>query len=151
MAIRKKSNAIHVRPALGDDYGALVELWKGSGSGFRPNGRETREAFLRHLDRFADLTLVAVDGDQIIGVVVGSHDGRKGWINRLAVRPDRRRQGIAASLVMACDRAIRAEGIAIVAALVEDENDPSAALFRKLGYSDALKVRYFRKLSHPEA
>jgi len=43
--------------------------------------------------------LVAAADQRIAGVVLGTHDGRKGWINRLAVAKDFRRQNIASKLV----------------------------------------------------
>jgi len=151
MEIGKKLEAITIRVANAGDYDELIALWMAGGSEIRPRGRETLAAFVRYVERFPGLSLVASDGGQIVGVVLGSHDGRKGWISRLAVLPAYRRKGVAAALVKACDTAIRAEGIDIVAALVEVDNPASAALFRKLGYSDEISVHYFRKLSHPEA
>ena len=134
-----------IRRAVAADYDALVELWMVSGGDLEIQGRESRAAFLKQLEQFPDLYLVATEGGRIVGVVLGTHDGRKGWINRLAVRPDHRRQGIAAALVTACDMAIRGHGIGIVAALVESDNAPSAALFEALGYRADVPVRYFRK------
>ncbi len=139
-----------IRPIVADDYDALVELWSASALPFQPNGRESRDAILRHLQQFTGFSFVAIAGEQLVGTVLGTHDGRKGWINRLAVRPEFRRRGVAAALVRTCDAALRKQGIEIVAALVEVENDASASLFRKLGYSDAIEVRYFRKVSHPQ-
>jgi len=136
-----------LRPARPDDYDAIVELWSAAGSHVDLAARESRHAFTRQLAQFRDLFLVAVEGDRIIGVVLGSHDGRKGWINRLAVHPHHRREGVAAALVTACDTAIRAEEISIVCALVETGNAASAALFRRLGYADDTPVAYFRKKS----
>jgi len=136
-----------IRPATIEDYDALIELWLAAGSDVEPTRRESREAFARQLELFPDLYLVAVEGSRIIGVVLGSHDGRKGWINRLAVQPDAQRRGVATALVRAVDAAIRADGITIVCALVEVENAASAALFRRLGYADNVPVVYFRKPS----
>lgn len=140
-----------IRAITADDYDPLVELWSTSGLDFQVQGRESREAITRHVYQFPGLSFVAIAGGQIVGAVLGTHDGRKGWINRLAVRPDFRRHGVAGALVNACDAAIAAEGIEIVAALVEAENAASAALFRKLGYSDAIEVRYFRKVQDAKA
>ena len=151
MEIGRRLEAMTIRVSNAGDYDELIALWKASASEISPRGREAREAFARHIARFPGLSLVALDGGRVVGVVLGSHDGRKGWISRLAVLPAYRRRGVAAALVTACDTAIRAEGIEIVAALVEADNPASAALFRKLGYSDEISVHYFRKLSHPEA
>ena len=138
-----------IRPATADDYERLVSLWTICGMHPEIQGRESKPAFLQQLEQYPDLYLVATVGERIVGVVLGPHDGRKGWINRLAVDPDDRRRGIAAALVKACDKAIRAHGIGIVTALVEADNAASAALFEALGYPEDVPVRYFRKLDLP--
>ena len=46
----------------------------------------------------------------IVGVVLGTYDGRRGWILRLAVHPDQRRQGFATRLVQEVERRLAALG-----------------------------------------
>ncbi len=144
-----RQTGFHIRHAAVQDYDALLDLWRAAGSDVEPAKRESREAFARQLAMFDGLYLVAevVDegGGRIVGAVLGSHDGRKGWINRLAVDPEYQRRGIGAILVTAVDAAIRAHGITIVCALVESDNAASATLFRQLGYADNVPVIYFRK------
>ena len=140
-----------IRRASAKDYEELVSLLTVSGVHVEIEGRESRAAFLTQLKQFPDLYLAAMVDERIVGVVLGTHDGRKGWINRLAVHPDYRRRGIAAALVTTCDTAIRAQGIGIVTALVESDNAASVALFEALGYCADVPVRYFRKLGGPSA
>lgn len=140
-----------IRRATAEDYNEIAEVWSASGLSVRLHGRESQQAFCRQLEQFPDLYLVATDGDRIIGVVLGSHDHRKGWINRLAVLPEYRGHGIGTALVSACDAAIRTHGIEIVAAMIEPDNAVSYAVFEKLGYRTDVEVRYYRKLSHLDA
>lgn len=140
-----------IRPLDPQDYETLVALWTAAGSSIQVLGRESREAMTKHFHDFSGLSFGAVRDGRLIGVVLGTHDGRKGWINRLAVLPECRRQGVAEALVTRCDAAIRAAGIEIVAALVERDNQASASLFRKLDFSDAIEVHYFRKVSSDHA
>lgn len=149
MTARQQPDLFSIRSATADDYERLISLWTLCGMDPEIQGRESKGAFLQQLQHFRDLYLVATVGEQIVGVVLGTHDGRKGWINRLAVHPDQQRHGIASALVTACDKVIRAQGIGIVTALVEPENTASAALFEALGYREDAPVRYFRKLDHP--
>ena len=139
-----------IRPATADDYEQMVAVWSACGMRISLAGRESKEAFQRQLQQFPDSYLVAIHGSQVVGVVLGSHDHRKGWINRLAVLPAYRRRGFASALVLACEAAIRSLGIKIVAALVEPGNTSSAALFEKLGYLEDVPVRYFRKLDRAD-
>jgi ribosomal protein S18 acetylase RimI-like enzyme len=146
----KATNAFLIRRATVEDYPAIAEVWRKSGSSIRPHTRDSERAFREQLHAFADSYLVAVEADRMIGVVLGTHDLRKGWINRLAVLPEYRRRGVGAALVQACEDALRALGIPILAALVEQDNAPSAALFQRLGYREDVPVRYFRKVTHPD-
>ena len=97
MTDRKKGTSPSIRRAKPEDYGEIVEVWRASGLSVRLQGRESEEAFRLQLDQFPDLYLLAIDGGRIVGVVLGSHDHRKGWINRLAVLPEYRRRGMASA------------------------------------------------------
>ena len=151
MTATDDGDSIRIRPASPEDYDGIVALWRSSGLTFCHEGRESREAFCRQLEHFADLYLVALDGEKIIGAVLGSHDHRKGWINRLAVLPEHRRQGIAGRLVSVCEATIQAHGIEIISALVEPGNETSFAFFEEMGYRNDVPARYYRKLDRPGA
>ena len=80
------------------DYEALVSLWERGGLPYRPNGRDARASIACEIDGDASIFLAAEIDGTLIGAVLGTHDGRKGWINRLVVAPERRREGIARAL-----------------------------------------------------
>lgn len=145
-----KCTGLRIRPAQPADYRRIVEVWTAAGLSTRPGGRDAPQEFLRQLGQFPTTYLVGELNEKIVGVVFGTHDGRKGWINRLAVHPVHRRRGIASALVEACDEAVRACGIDIVAALIEPENSASLALFKALGYVDDAPVVYVRKLGRAD-
>jgi ribosomal protein S18 acetylase RimI-like enzyme len=130
-----------------EDYPAVRDLWQQAGLFFRPGGRDAEGAVLWQLQHFPKTYLVAERDGRLLGVVLGTHDGRKGWINRLAVHPDYRRRGLGRRLLHVCERALNAEGIEIIAALVERDNDESAAFFARAGYAADVPVHYFRKPS----
>ncbi len=142
---------VSIRSARVEDYASIVEVWSAVGLSVRRQGRESEPEFRRQLAQFPDLYLVATDGDRVVGVVLGSHDHRKGWINRLAVLPEYRRRGVASALISSCDSAIRSLGIGIVAAFVEPGNAASRIIFEKMGYRADVEVLYYRKLSRPDA
>ena len=139
-----------IRPVNPDDYQQIVQVWLQSGLEVKSHGRESKEAFERQLAAFPDLYLAATDAGRIVGVVFGTHDERKGWINRLAVLPAYRGRGVAKALVSACERAIRGHDIESLAALVEPDNAASLGLFRALGYRTDVPVVYFRKPNSPD-
>ncbi len=128
-----------------EDYDAVLALWERAGLPYEPHGRDSFSAISRQLQSLGHLMFVAEADGQIIGTVFGSHDGRKGWINRLAIDPRYRRQGLAQRLIEEAENALACEGLTIVAALVEAPNKPSLKLFRKLDYEERRDIVYFRK------
>ena len=119
-----------------------------AGLSVRVGGRDAEPAVLGQLEQWPETYLVAEADGRIVGAVFGTHDGRKGWINRLAVHPEYRRRGVASRLVTACEQALHAQGIDIVAALIEGENAASMATFTGGGYEEFGPIRYFRKRWH---
>lgn len=140
-----RPDGIEFRAARAEDYAELIALWSVASLNVHPDGRESEPAFREQVRLFGDAYLVATEKNRIIGVVLGTHDTRKGWINRLAVHPNGRRRGIAAELVRRCEAALRARGLEIVAALVERTNAESIRVFEAAGFKADIPVHYFRK------
>jgi len=136
--------AIRIGPLRRSDYDAMIALFRVCGLNPKIKGRDSLPSFTEQLRRNADSYLGAFDGDRLVGTVLGTHDTRKGWINRLAVDPSYRRRTIAARLVRRCELVLRKKGLEMFAALIEPENETSVAFFRSLGY-DILPIIYARK------
>jgi len=134
-----------------EDYDAVIALWRRSGlTSLRPAGRDSREAFAKQLAE-GQIVIGLEEADRLIGVVVATHDTRKGWINRLAIDPDFRRRGYARRLVEAAEAALRELGLTLIAALIEDDNNASLALFKRLGYAVHTDIYYVSKRDSSEA
>lgn len=123
------------------DYEKVVELWRAAGIVLRPG--DEREGIELKLQRDPDLFLVAEEDQQILGVVLGAWDGRRGWINHLAVRSDHRRSGIGKSLVKELERRLAGKGALKVNAQIYKSNRVSVEFFKSLNYevhSDLIMV-----------
>lgn len=133
------------------DYDAVCRLWTRAGMEYEGDFRESRAAMEAQMRRNRNLSFAAFDGKRLVGVVIGTTDMRRGWINRLAVDPGHRRKGVARALVERAEKAMgtRCRGKLVLAALVERGNRASLAFFRDLGY-EALPVRYLRKRPRAE-
>ena len=145
------SGDVVIRDLRLDDYEAVTRLWTEAGLPFRPQGRDSVVKIALELTRGTAVFLVAEAGGSLAGVVLGTHDGRKGWINRLAVADAHRRKGIARRLVEEVEARLAALGIDIVAALIESHNESSLAFFRAIGYAHDPGIEYVSKRSSPEA
>ena len=126
-------------------YELIRALWKEAGLPTRYGGRDSRASLERELAQTRNFVLGAFDGEALVAVVLGSDDGRKGWINRLAVKPSHRRRGVGRLLVERCEELFRARGLGLCCCLVEDGNDGSFALFEQAGYAVRRDIDYLRK------
>jgi N-acetylglutamate synthase len=142
---------IRIRDLSIDDYDRIAALWEQAGLPFRPRGRDRRDRVEMEMAASRSVYLGAEHDGELVGVVVATDDGRKGWINRLAVKPTARRRGVARALVAAAEARLSARGILIIACLIELENVGSLELFADLGYVRADHIAYVAKRLDPDA
>ena len=127
-------NSLQVVYLDGNHHSEIIDLWQRAGLHIRPNGRDSLAAFEGQMATGVQTPIGLRDDERLVAVVIATHDSRKGWINRLAVDPGYRRQGLAVHLIRLCETHFQHLGIDVWAALIEDSNEASMALFRKAGY-----------------
>src|SRR3989304_625574 len=91
-----------------DDYDRVVQLWRNRGIKLGPS--DTREGIKNKLARDPDLFLVAESNGAILGVVVGTWDGRQGWIYNAAVDQAVQRRGGGRLLARGVGKRLRGKG-----------------------------------------
>ena len=131
-------------------HAEILDLWQRAGLHIRPDGRDSAAAFARQMATGVQTPIGLRDGERLVAVVLATHDSRKGWINRLAVDPEYRRQGLALRLIHLCEEHFQALGIDIWAALIEDWNEASLAVFRSAGYALADDITYASRRSRAD-
>jgi ribosomal protein S18 acetylase RimI-like enzyme len=128
-----------------------MALWQAAGLHVKPQGRDSHEAFARQLAGGAQTAIgIEDEAGELVGVTLATHDGRKGWINRLAVHPDYRGTGVGQALIAAAEKMLRAQGMDVIAALIEPNNIASLGLFRKAGYAESPGLHYVSKRSNED-
>jgi len=151
MAKRSGPDEVRIREFRIEDYDRVMELWAAGGLPLKPQGRDSREQIARQIEMTNVFFLVAEEGEggRVIGTVLATHDGRKGWINRLAVDAALRKRGIGAFLIREAEAWLESRGMDILACLIEDDNAVSMAVFEKLGYKKHPEIIYFAKRKYP--
>jgi len=134
-----------IRKMKEEDYERLIELWERSGLYYKPDGRDSREHILKELKANPDLFLFAEDNGKIVGSVLATYDGRKGWLNRVAVDPEFQGKGLGKKLCLKAERVLRKRGCMIFAMQVHDSNKRSKEMAKGLGYEERKDIVYFRK------
>lgn len=112
---------IYLHPLHESDYPKLIKLWTATGW-VDIRQTDTPEALARFLYRNPACNFAAYAGTRLIGAVLAGHDGWRGYLYHMAVKPDYRERGIGAQLVNAAVGAIKREGIAKVHCLVKRNN-----------------------------
>lgn len=141
---------MQIRTLTLNDYDETVKLWAEAKLPFKPRGRDSRQAVAKQMNANVEFFIGAFEDSRLVGTVVLSSDMRKGWINRLAVRPDRRRCGVAKALIAEAERILRKHGVRIFCALIEDYNTVSRKLFKECGYVEHNDIKYFSKRDNDE-
>lgn len=138
-----------------EDYDKIITLWERAGLPFKPAGRDSREKMNAQMERDPELFIGAFDLDEgvashktkgrLVGVIIGTDDGRKGWLNRLAVEPDYQGKGIGKALVEECEKRLRKRGRKIICVLVEEWNENSLRFFLHCRYHLHRDIFYLSK------
>ncbi len=144
-SMMKHSPKVSLRKMTLKDYDSVIALWAEGSIPYRPQGRDSRKNITIQLEQPNCYFLVAETDKKIIGAIVGTHDGRKGWINRLVIAPSYQKKGIAKRLVEEVEHHFSAIGIDIIACLIEDWNTTSMQVFEKLGYTKHTDILYYSK------
>lgn len=88
-----------------------VHAFLGETPGLTMRTADSREATERYLARNPALSFIAISEGEIVGCVMCGHDGRRGYLQHLVVKPSMRGQGIGTALVRSCLAALKGAGI----------------------------------------
>jgi N-acetylglutamate synthase len=116
-----------------EDYDAVIGLLTAT-SGVRLRDADSREATARYLERNPGLSFVASGDGDMVGCVMCGHDGRRGYLQHLAVSPPHRRTGIGSALVEACLTGLESLGIRKTHIDVLVENHSAHDFWRRRGW-----------------
>jgi ribosomal protein S18 acetylase RimI-like enzyme len=115
------------------DYDSVYRLWE-TAEGICLGEDDSQEGIALYLRRNPKSCFVALDGPEIVGSVLSGHEGRRGILRHLAVRPEYWKRGIATSLVRACLEALSAEGIKKCNIFVMDDNVAGMKFWEHIGF-----------------
>ena len=116
-----------------EDYDVVMGLLTAT-HGVRLRDTDSHTAIARYLERNPRLSFVALVDGAIVGCVMCGHDGRRGYLQHLAVSPRHRRRGIGSALVEACLAKLAGLGILKTHIDVLVENQPAHQFWLQHGW-----------------
>jgi ribosomal protein S18 acetylase RimI-like enzyme len=133
-----------IRSATHADIAAVLSLWHACAT--PPGVSDTREGLAGLLAARPEGLLVAESEEIMIGSLIVGWDGWRGSFYRLAVRPERRRRGVATALLREGERRLARLGAVRLSVLVASDEPGALAFWEASGYRrQAERVRFIRE------
>ncbi|MEV6833590.1 GNAT family N-acetyltransferase [Streptomyces sp. NPDC051133] len=123
---------LSIRPAVHDDLDAVLAFWRTAAEGTSIS--DDRAGVARLLDRDPGALLLAESAGDLLGTVIAGFDGWRCHLYRLAVHPERRRQGVASVLLAAAEERFVRLGGRRADAMVLVRNETAHRAWGAAGY-----------------
>jgi RimJ/RimL family protein N-acetyltransferase len=132
--IERFADGTFLRPISLDDLPEMMALWRAAALQISPT--DSAHGLRRHLALSGNLAWVLCNSQgTIIGTLLGSDDGRRGWINHLAIHPDAQGHGHGHRLITAVTTRLKAQGCEKVNLLVRQANQQVVPFYEKIGFA----------------
>ena len=131
----RPSPRIRLRRYRPGDHPQVVALWRRAGIEISPSDQASEIERTRQRD--PGLFVLAVQGQEIVGAVLGRFDGRRGWINHLAVDPHLQGRGVGARLLREVVRRLQRLGCPKVNLHVLPSNRRVVRFYERVGFRPA--------------
>lgn len=136
---------MQIRKMTINDYERVYQLWTNTpGMGMR-SVDDSKEGIAKYLSRNPETCFVAESENEIIGIILSGHDGRRGYIHHTAVNEAVRKQGIGTALVNAALEALERQGINKVALVAFHTNKLGNSFWESQGFIDRTDLVYRNK------
>ena len=126
------------------DYEAATELWKRS-ENIGLSSADDRDRIDDFLARNPGMSKVVVEDGQIIGTVLCSHDGRRGYLYHLCVDARYQKKGLGQRLVGSCLRDLEQQGIRKCHLFIFGRNNAGKDFWKSTGWQERVDIVVFSK------
>lgn len=127
------------------DYAAITLIWRETG--LEKKETESMDDLAKQLAWDSELVLVAEIEGKVVGVIVGTLDGTRGYFYRLAVDPNYQGHGVGKALVQALEKRFRQRGATRVIIMVNQDNKKVIPFYNSLGYQVQEYITLSKSLS----
>lgn len=121
-----------IRSYKGSDLDSVLSLWQSCGL-TQPHNDPVKD-IQRKMSVQPELFLVGFEETNLVATVMAGYDGHRGWLNYLAVGPERRNQGFGKKIVMAAEQRLQQLGCPKINIQVRLANKQAMEFYRKIGF-----------------
>jgi ribosomal protein S18 acetylase RimI-like enzyme len=123
---------MHIESLSLSQFEAAVALWHEAGL-TRP-WNDPLQDLRRAMAGPASTVLAGTEDAHLVATAMVGHDGHRGWVYYVAVRPDRRGRGHGRAIMRACESWLAARDVPKIDLMVRTENDAVLAFYDAIGY-----------------
>lgn len=123
-----------IRTIIIGDYDNLITFWK---KNYFVSEMDNLERFKIFLKKNPSLSVLMEDDGKIIGTVLGSFDGRRGYIQKLVTDKIFRKKGIGKKLINEVIKRFKSLGVLYIPISCEVENE---TFYNKCGFKTTKQV-----------
>lgn len=124
---------MQIRPFQDRDTDAIITLWKQCD--LLQSTEEAHAYIKKKVDFQPEMLLVGERQGAIAATVMAGYEGRRGWINLLAVHPDHQRQGLGRQIMEAAETRLQSIGCPKINLQVRTRNEQVIDFYKHLGYT----------------
>ncbi|WP_120495896.1 GNAT family N-acetyltransferase [Kiloniella sp. EL199] len=124
---------MNLRQMKSSDHPDLITLFEAT-PGVALRDADSYEATRQYLERNPGLNFVIEDKEEIIACVMCGHDGRRGYLQHLIVKPDYRKMGLGERLFTECLTKLSQIGIEKTHIFVFKDNGIANAFWLSKGW-----------------
>jgi len=139
-------NDLVIRPYQTQDEAAVVELWMQCNLVVPQNNPE--RDIKRKLQVNPEWFLVGLVDGKVVATCMAGYEGHRGWINYLAVSPQRRRRGIGKRMMEEAEKRLRSSGCPKINLQVRENNRSVIQFYESIGYTRDPVVSMGKRLEH---
>lgn len=121
-----------IRPFKEDDSEAVIALW--AACGLIVPWNDPQRDIERKLQVQPELFFVGEIENRIVATVMAGYEGHRGWLNYLAVAPERQKQGWGRQIVTYAIEKLRERGCPKVNLQVRASNAEVIAFYQSIGF-----------------
>lgn len=131
-----------IRKLTISDYDAIYKLWSQTeGMGLRSLD-DSRQGVNKFIDRNPTSNFIAIESNEVAGVIMSGHDGRRAYIYHAVVSPKYRKQNIGRKLVEHVIDAMKLEGINKICLVVFKSNVGGNDFWESIGFANREDLVY---------
>jgi len=132
------------------DYENIIALWQKS-SGVQLRDADSQAGIEKYLKRNPDLSFVCENEGRLLGTIMAGHDGKRGYVQHLAVDESSRGRGIGNQLILRCLDVLKSEGILKSHIHVLDNNRSAQSYWHNRGWQARTDLKVYSYINNDDS